>query len=91
MPDYPEEIWQQLQNLTKKQFLNALKRDGWKQERGSSPPAYRHPDKDPIKNRIVIHYHKAKETMGKSLLKHQLALTEWTIDDLERLRLIDLN
>jgi predicted RNA binding protein YcfA (HicA-like mRNA interferase family) len=45
---------------------------------------YRHPDG----RRVVIHYHRATDTLTPYVLRNLLAGTRWTEDDLRRLKLI---
>ena len=70
-------------------------KDGWEREthkgrqgkKGANTLAYRHPDRPPSKNRVVIHFH-PKKTMGPDLLKGLLKRIDWSEDDLRRLKLI---
>jgi predicted RNA binding protein YcfA (HicA-like mRNA interferase family) len=86
---YPKEIWDQLKNITCDEFTRALKNDGFKKDitQGYSSGArivFLHPVD---KRRIAIDYHPGK-TYGPKLLKKLLADTDWTINDMRRLKLI---
>ena len=95
MTSYRRVVWDQLKNITKQQLIRAIERDGWIREetkgrqgkKGANTLAYRHPDRPPNANRIVIHPH-PKRTMSPSLLKDLLAVLGWTEEGLVRLKLI---
>lgn len=81
----PPHILQQLRNIPVHELTHALERDGftYRRRRGAGR-VYRHPDG----RRTVIHYHRASDTLPIGTLRHVLAGTYWTEDDLRRLRLI---
>ena len=96
MPPYQQAVWDQLKNVTSQQVIRALVRDGWVKvenkgrqgKKGSNTLTYRHPDRPPNANRVVIHPH-PKKTMGGSLVKELLlSCIGWTEDDLVRVKLI---
>ena len=79
-------------------FISALERDGFKllDERGHSsgsvmPYIKQRPGepKNPI--RVDVHLHTSGETYGLKLVLKLFALTEWTVDDLIKLKLIKKN
>ena len=82
-------VWQQIKNITAKEIVRALKRDGWIQERtrGATIGFTKEKNDAPGYNRIVVHFHPGK-TYGPTLLKKLLAETGWNESDLIRLKLI---
>ena len=93
---YERWAWSQIKNVTCQQVMQALERDGWERQdhkgrrgkKGASTVTYRHPDRPPGRNIVVIHPH-PKKTMGAGLLKELLeGCIGWTEDDLVRLKLI---
>jgi len=95
MATYSDQTWRQLKGLSVQRLENALKRDGWERERnkgrqgkkGANTLAYRHPDRSPERNRVVLHPH-PKKTMSPNLLKLLLDKIGWDESDLRRLKLI---
>ena len=95
MPQYRPEVRRQLRNITAQTLIRALLRDGWERQtrkgrqgrRGSNTLTFRHPNRPPANNKVVIHPH-PKKTMGASLLKEILDCIGWTEEDLKRLKLI---
>lgn len=85
---FPKAIRDQIKNLTAKDLINALVKDGWEQEkrRGAIQHFY-HPNREEGKNRIAIHYH-PKKTFGISLLELLIENAGWDEKDLKRLKLI---
>ena len=83
-------VWNQIKNLTKGEFISALERDGWQEEvtGGGSERLFLKPNPDGTHRRIAIHFHHAKDTMGRGLLMALLQDTGWTDTDLVRLKLI---
>jgi predicted RNA binding protein YcfA (HicA-like mRNA interferase family) len=68
-----------------RRIAQALERDGVSfTERQGSQRIYRHPDG----RRVVIHYHRATDTLTPYVLRNLLAGTRRTEDDLSRLKLI---
>lgn len=81
---FPPQIWSQLKNKTRDNLISALKKDGWKpDEKRGAVQVWRHPDR----RKVTIHYH-SKKTYGPKLLKGLLEDTEWTEEDMRRLKLI---
>lgn len=88
MTKYSKPVWDQLRNKTIQQIKKALEKDGWDQEDSSGATiGFRHPDRPPNKNRVVLHMH-PKATKGPRVLKGILDSTGWDEDDLARLKLI---
>lgn len=95
MPQYRAEVRRQLRNITAQALIRALRRDGWVREthkgrqgkRGANTLTFRHPNRPPTNNKVVIHPH-PKKTMGASLLKDILDCIGWTEGDLKRLKLV---
>ena len=85
MATYSKNVWNQLKAITCDEFISALERDNWLFEgtRGAVH-AYRHPDG----RRVTVHRHPSGDGYRPSLLKAQLEATEWTVEDLKRLKLI---
>ena len=83
-------VWSQLKNLTKGDFITALARDAWEEEvtRGSSERLFVKANLDGTHRRIAIHFHHANDTMGRGLLTALLEDTDWSEADLIRLKLI---
>jgi predicted RNA binding protein YcfA (HicA-like mRNA interferase family) len=74
-----------LRNVPTRRIAQALVRDGFSfTERQGSQRIYRHPDG----RRVVIHYHRATDTLTPYVLRNLLACTRWSEDDLRRLKLI---
>jgi predicted RNA binding protein YcfA (HicA-like mRNA interferase family) len=74
-----------LRNVPTRRIAQALERDGFSfTERQGSQRIYRHRDG----RRVVIHYHRATDTLTPYALRNLLAGTRWTEDDLRRLKLI---
>jgi predicted RNA binding protein YcfA (HicA-like mRNA interferase family) len=74
-----------LRNASTRRIVQALDRDGFKfTERQGSQRIYRHLDG----RRVVIHYHRAKDTLPPHVLRNLLIGTRWSEDDLRRLKLI---
>ncbi len=78
-------VFDQLKNKTAKQLIDALERDGWerKLKRGAIQ-SFKNTSTGQI---LTIHYHPNK-TYGPKLLKHLMAKTGWSEEDLRRLKLI---
>lgn len=88
MSKYPRHVWNQLKNKTTQDIASALERDGWIREgTGGATVGFRHADRPPEHNRVVLHPH-PKKTMGPALLKGLLDTIGWSEDDLVRLRLV---
>lgn len=81
---FPGHIWKQIKNVTADRLIEALLKDGWvwDETRGAEQVFWGAGGK-----RISIHYH-PKKTYGPGLLKALLADTDWTEDDMRRLKLI---
>ena len=90
---FAKNVWAQLKNLTKGEFISALARDGWTLEKSSASSGSIRlyikysPQGIPLK-RIEIHYHRSSDTMGAGLLKGLLADAGWTDKELRSLKLI---
>jgi predicted RNA binding protein YcfA (HicA-like mRNA interferase family) len=66
-------------------MVQALEHDGFQfTERQGSQRIYRHQDG----RRVVIHYHKASNTLPPYVIRNLLVGTQWTEADLQRLKLI---
>ncbi len=97
MATYRRQVWNQVKSITSQELMRALERDGWESQgskgrrgkKGANTIAYRHPEKPPERNRVVIHPH-PKKTMSPGLLKDILDCIGWTEEDLVRLRLVKL-
>jgi len=81
---FPKNIWNQLKNKSPKDLMSALEKDGAiPEESRGAVIGFRYPDG----RRVVIHYHPNK-TYGPRLIKALIEEIGWTIDDLQRLKLI---
>ena len=78
--------WKQLRNLTARQIINALTRDGFAfyNQRGSHQ-RYRHPDG----RRVTVTFHHAGDTFPLGTLRSMIETQAmWSEDDLRRLHLL---
>ena len=74
----------QLRNITAREFISALVRDGFVWDRGSgSHQVYYHPDG----RRVTVIFHSGSDTFARKTLKSMIEQTGWTEDDLTRLKL----
>ena len=74
-----------LRNTSVREFVNALRRDGFLLERETRTGGrvFSHAD-----NRItVIHYHHSSDTLTRRTLRSVIEATRWSVDDLRRLKL----
>jgi predicted RNA binding protein YcfA (HicA-like mRNA interferase family) len=76
----------QLRNLTAREIISALIRDGFSFDRGSgSHQIYYHPDG----RRVSVTFHAPSQTFTRKTLKSMIGTeARWTADDLKRLKLI---
>ena len=79
------DLVRRLRNTPVREIVRALERDGfsYRRSRGSSR-VYRHDDG----RRTVIHYHRSNDTLPIGTLRSVLSGTQWTEEDLKRLRLL---
>jgi predicted RNA binding protein YcfA (HicA-like mRNA interferase family) len=82
---YSSHIRDQLKNLTAKDIISALKRDGWSRDIGiGAIQVYKKASR-----RVSIHYHPNKTYRNPKLLDVLLGThIGWTVDDLVRLKLV---
>lgn len=74
-----------LRNVPVRRLIRALEHEGFQfTERQGSQRIYRHLDG----RRVVIHYHKANDTLPPYVIRNFLQGTRWTEDYLKRLKLI---
>ena len=81
---YSNQAWSQLKNTTYDEFIVGLINDGY------GPGLFKGARREylhPVRNRIVIHYHKGK-TIGRNTLKGLLSDTGWSENDMKRIGLI---
>jgi predicted RNA binding protein YcfA (HicA-like mRNA interferase family) len=79
--------WRQLRNLTAREIINALTRDGFVfyNQRGSHQ-RYRHADG----RRVTVTFHRASDTFPIGTLRSMIELqARWTEEDLRRLSLLE--
>lgn len=75
-----------LRNLSAREIISALVRDGFAFDRGDgSHQIYCHPDG----RRVTVMFHGAASTFARKTLKSMLKQARWTEDDLKRLKLLD--
>jgi predicted RNA binding protein YcfA (HicA-like mRNA interferase family) len=75
----------QLRNLTAREIISALVRDGFAFDRGDgSHQIYYHPDR----RRVTVVFHGGNSTFARKTLKSMIDQACWTEDDLKRLKLI---
>jgi predicted RNA binding protein YcfA (HicA-like mRNA interferase family) len=87
---FPPNIWNQLKNLTADDLVSALLRDGWGKDPASKGAILGYVKKDQSGktiNRITIHYHPNK-TYGAKLLTGLLEAINWSLEDMQRLKLL---
>ena len=78
--------WRHLRNLTAREIINALARDGFSfyNQRGSHQ-RYRHSDG----RRVTVTYHRASDTFPLGTLRSMIETqAQWTREDLRRLGLL---
>jgi predicted RNA binding protein YcfA (HicA-like mRNA interferase family) len=74
-----------LRNVVVRRIVRALERDGFEFiERQGSQRVYHHTDR----RFVIVHYHRANDTLPPYVLRNLLIGTRWTEDDLRRLELI---
>jgi predicted RNA binding protein YcfA (HicA-like mRNA interferase family) len=75
----------QLRNLTAREMISALVRDGFAYDRGDgSHQIYYHPDG----RRVTVVFHGSGSTFKRKTLRSMIEQTRWTEEDLRRLKLI---
>jgi len=75
----------QLRNITAREIISALVRDGFAFDRGGgSHQIYCHPDK----RRVTVVFHGGNSTFKRKTLKSMIEQTHWTREDLVRLGLV---
>jgi len=86
---FSKNVWNQVKNLTKDDFRDALIRDGWTRDPASRDATitYIKPIPSGGDQRIVIHYHPG-EICGPKIIKALIEDAGWTEADLRRLKLI---
>ena len=88
MSGYSKDVWGQLKNKTIQEIASALEKDGWiREETSGATQGYRHPDKHPQNNRVVLHIH-PKATKSARIMKGLLDTIGWSEEDMIRLSLI---
>jgi predicted RNA binding protein YcfA (HicA-like mRNA interferase family) len=86
MTDDLSELAHLLRNTPVRELVSALRRDGFVLERETRTGGriYRHPD-----GRLtVVHYHHGSDTLTRRTLRSVLEATQWTLEDIRRLRLV---
>lgn len=87
MTAFSKEVFDQLKNISKQDFIKALERDGFLRDVESRQGAilvYRHPDG----RRVTVHWH-PKAGFGRGQLGKMLAAARWnTREDLVRVGII---
>ena len=74
-----------LRNVSTRRIVRALEQEGFAHtERQGSQRIYRQPDG----RRVVIHYHRATDTLPPYVLRNLLVGTAWSEADLQRLKLV---
>ncbi|NOX36796.1 MAG: addiction module toxin, HicA family [Calditrichaeota bacterium] len=81
---FPKHIWDQLKNITSKELIKALEKDGWQRDvkRGAIQVYFK-----PNGKRVTIHHH-PKKTYGPKTLQSLFKDIGWKEEDLRRLKLI---
>lgn len=74
-----------LRNVATSRIVRALEQDGFQfVERKGSQRVYHHQDG----RFVVVHYHRAKDTLPPYVIRNLLTGTRWSEADLRRLKLI---
>jgi len=77
--------YRQLRNVSAREIISALVRDGFALDRGDgSPQIYYHPDG----RRVTVVFHGQGRSFTRKTLKSMIEQACWTEDDLKRLKLI---
>jgi predicted RNA binding protein YcfA (HicA-like mRNA interferase family) len=78
--------WRQIRNLTAREIINALTRDGFVfHNQSGSHQRYRHADG----RRVTVTFHRASDTFPIGTLRSMIERqAQWSEDDLRRLSLI---
>lgn len=78
--------WRQLRNLTAREIINALRRDGFALfNQSGAHQRYRHPDG----RRVTLTFHHAGDTFPIGTLRSMIEVqARWGEDDLRRLNLL---
>ena len=85
---FPPNVWNQIKNLTKKDFVSALLRDGWTVDPSSKDATITYIKRVGLCNRrIVIHYHPG-DICGPKIIKALLRDAGWETE--EALRAVGL-
>jgi len=80
-----ENAWKQIRNKSVDKLISALLKDGFVLDvKVRTERIYHHPDG----RRVSIHYHTGSTTYRPGLLKQLLEDTEWSENDMRRLKLI---
>lgn len=81
----PPGLVRRLRNISVGELVRALERDGLTYRRGrGSERIYRHEDG----RRVVVHFHRASETLPIGTLRDILISAQWTEEDARRLGLL---
>jgi predicted RNA binding protein YcfA (HicA-like mRNA interferase family) len=74
-----------LRNLSARELISALVRDGFRYDRGDgSHQIYYHPNG----RRVTVNFHGANSTFRRKTLKSMIDQACWTEEDLKRLKLV---
>jgi predicted RNA binding protein YcfA (HicA-like mRNA interferase family) len=85
---FPPNVWNQLKNLTAKEIIKALERDGWMRDITSRGGDIGYIKLGQPNRRVVnIHFH-PKKNYGAKTLNAILDDIGWNEDDMRRLKLI---
>ena len=78
--------WRRLRNLTAREIINALIRDGFEfYNQSGSHQRYRHPDG----RRVTVTFHRASETFPIGTLRSMIERqARWSAEDLQRLKVL---
>ncbi len=80
---YSQNTRNQLKNVTSKQIIQALKKDGWVERKKRAPRGF-----EKNGEYIVIHFHSGKTHQPKLIQKLLAEDAGWDEADLKRLKLI---
>ena len=78
----------QLKNVTAREIINALKKDGWTEQNTRQATRSFRKFENGERRYITIHYHSGKTYRVGFLEKLLIGRAKWSEDDLKRLKLV---
>jgi predicted RNA binding protein YcfA (HicA-like mRNA interferase family) len=87
MKIFPEHIWNELKGTLLVDLVRALEKDGFREDTHEGAERI-YIKKGPVTLRVSIPWSNPEQVCGSRLLKAILEDTEWSLDDLRRLKLL---